>query len=150
MGARRKRPMIRGAYRQDRERCQVMTCQIERKFGPRPVCITHWRQCNRVTRANWWDAYMRGSTLTDLTQEIVKEAEEYERQEGGDQATRTRARDQLRAAVRRGAVTKPTTCTNCGKGGQLDGHHTDYSKPLEVEWLCRSCHHTADKIREER
>lgn len=30
-------------------------------------------------------------------------------------------------------------CSVCGKK-KADAHHRDYSKPLEVEWLCRQCH----------
>lgn len=30
-------------------------------------------------------------------------------------------------------------CETCGKH-KTDAHHPDYSKPLEVVWLCRSCH----------
>jgi ribosomal protein S27AE len=39
-----------------------------------------------------------------------------------------------------GRMTKPETCSECGKGGLVDGHHDDYAKPLEVRWLCRWCH----------
>ena len=50
------------------------------------------------------------------------------------------ARWNLRRAVRENRIEKPATCQECGVEALLDGHHTDYSKPLEVEWLCRTCH----------
>lgn len=54
--------------------------------------------------------------------------------------TKQDARRKLTHAVWSGKVTRPDTCERCGRKGHVDGHHTDYSKPLEVEWLCRSCH----------
>lgn len=44
-------------------------------------------------------------------------------------------------AVRSGKLTKPSTCSKCGESAaKIHGHHNDYSKPLEVVWLCPSCH----------
>lgn len=31
-------------------------------------------------------------------------------------------------------------CVVCGSTKNIDGHHEDYSKPLEVTWLCRKHH----------
>jgi hypothetical protein len=53
------------------------------------------------------------------------------------------ARSRLRDAVRRGRLLKPTHCEQCQRETPrhlLDGHHHDYTKPLEVKWLCRRCH----------
>ena len=36
----------------------------------------------------------------------------------------------------------PGPCESCGFVGPVDGHHDDYSMPLKVRWLCRSCHAT--------
>jgi hypothetical protein len=50
-------------------------------------------------------------------------------------------------ALRDGKLIQPDACSKCGKLGSVDGHHPDYSKPLEVIWLCRACHvleHTAE------
>lgn len=46
----------------------------------------------------------------------------------------------LRAALRDGRLTRPETCQFCGKKCKPDGHHPDYTKPLDVIWLCRVCH----------
>ena len=43
-------------------------------------------------------------------------------------------------ALRRGDLVKSETCTICGKPVPLEMHHQDYSKPLEVDWLCQFCH----------
>jgi DNA-directed RNA polymerase subunit RPC12/RpoP len=50
------------------------------------------------------------------------------------------ARALLQAALARGEVVKPEQCMRCAGPGPLDGHHADYDKPLEVEWLCQRCH----------
>jgi len=53
---------------------------------------------------------------------------------------KTKARAILNAAVKSGKVIKPTICSKCGKLRKVTAHHDDYSKPLQVKWLCYECH----------
>ena len=56
---------------------------------------------------------------------------------------RWRARQILSNAVQRGTIVKPNRCERCDAKlphRQLHGHHEDYGKPLEVQWLCAQCH----------
>lgn len=52
----------------------------------------------------------------------------------------------LNEAVYSGNVTKPSSCQICEATGNLHGHHHDYTKPLDVWWLCPSCHHLLHRL----
>ena len=48
-------------------------------------------------------------------------------------------------AIRGGKIIKPKNCSDCGAKGDvhkhiIHGHHADYTKLLEVTWLCPQCH----------
>ena len=53
----------------------------------------------------------------------------------------------LTAALAKGTLVRSTECETCGEESRTIGHHDDYLKPLDIRWLCRSCHaawHKAD------
>lgn len=55
-----------------------------------------------------------------------------------EQKMKTNARAYVNAYQRRGKITKQP-CSKCGNE-KSEKHHPDYSKPLEIMWLCRKCH----------
>lgn len=53
------------------------------------------------------------------------------------------ARKQVKDAVQRNRLVKPAVCPRCEQptpARRMHAHHTDYTKPLDVQWLCASCH----------
>lgn len=55
------------------------------------------------------------------------------------------AQDLIQRMIERGDIVPPVKCNRCASPPasgfkRLDAHHQDYIKPLEVEWLCRTCH----------
>lgn len=46
----------------------------------------------------------------------------------------------VRRAIKKGIIKKPNNCSLCGKEARLEAHHYDYNKPLDVVFLCCSCH----------
>jgi hypothetical protein len=46
----------------------------------------------------------------------------------------------LRKNIKLGKINIPVRCTICSSESKLSGHHCDYSKPLDVIWVCYSCH----------
>lgn len=43
-------------------------------------------------------------------------------------------------AVRDNRIEKPANCSKCDGVGRIHGHHEDYTKPLDVVWVCQRCH----------
>lgn len=48
------------------------------------------------------------------------------------------AANRVATAIRTGML-KRQPCEACGKK-RVVAHHDDYSKPLDVRWLCKGCH----------
>jgi hypothetical protein len=56
---------------------------------------------------------------------------------------KAKARNLVTVMVYQGRLEKPRICQDCDQEFEkhlLHGHHEDYSKPLDVDWLCRPCH----------
>ena len=53
---------------------------------------------------------------------------------------RHNARQKVSRAIAKGQLKKHDECFFCGASDGLQAHHHDYSKPLDVFWLCTSCH----------
>ena len=50
------------------------------------------------------------------------------------------AREQVKRELIKRTIVRPDNCSKCGKECKPQGHHDDYSRPLDVVWLCRACH----------
>lgn len=54
------------------------------------------------------------------------------------------ARRVLNRAIEAGTITR-MPCEKCGTP-KAQGHHEDYSKPLDVRWMCQPCHGLEHRI----
>lgn len=53
----------------------------------------------------------------------------------------------LKYHVDKGNITRSSMCEECGcDNKKIEGAHYNYSEPLNVRWLCRSCHVKWDKL----
>lgn len=65
-----------------------------------------------------------------------------------------KAYDAVRSAKHKGLLVPPKECNRCkeptryGRDGRslLHGHHHDYSRPLDVEWICAKCHRKETRL----
>lgn len=107
-------------------------------------------RANRELRKDYYRAYdrLRGSRNTSGSYNTESKKEWRLRN-----ADKVRAQGQCIRAVKAGKIVRPTTCSVCGKVCTPHGHHHDYTKPLDVLWVCSKCHsaiHRKYSIEEDR
>jgi|SRR5690625_1042275 len=66
---------------------------------------------------------------------------EYSRERKRNNPGRYKIYGKVHRAVRGGQLERPEHCEDCGEAAdRLEAHHHDYSRPLDVKWLCPLCH----------
>lgn len=83
----------------------------------------------------------------DVRRATLQRQNQKQKQQLGRRATKVaspeqnRAHQKVYAATKRGVLSRPVECSRCGSSGfPIQAHHADYSKPLDVIWLCSPCH----------
>ena len=60
---------------------------------------------------------------------------------------KAKARHILSNAIRDGKIVRAKSCSLCGRDDcVIEGHHSDYNNPLDVLWVCKSCHWEIHKL----
>ena len=117
-------------------------------------CFQEWRRLNRnawgkrnrerereLRRQSWWRHRDYNVQRALERKKLTHRADRQYEKEHFPEAFR--ARWTLRNHVKRGTIKKPERCDRCKERyppRRIHGHHHDYSKPLEVEWVCSVCH----------
>lgn len=102
----------------------------------------HWREKNPDQKiANGRDWSSRNQ------KQVIASANRWRTQNIERARMVQRAAYHVRKAVRTGVLVKPGSCSACGRSDlQITAAHHDYSKPLDIRWLCRSCHGRWDYV----
>ncbi len=119
-------------------------CGSTERYKPRPgrkfgAC----KVCTKATGKKWYQANSEKAKATSKTwkQNNVKKYADHIKAHRKAHPEKRAARLMIRTAVRRGDLPHILTCACVDCGVQAaEYHHEDYSKPLEVEPLCKLCH----------
>jgi len=121
---------------------EVRTC---RQCG-QTKAISEFPQCSKsghLTRCAACRALDRRTSYRRNYEKQRQADKEYRKTHPNRQTDRAkaRAREAVKRSVKSGILGKPDACSKCGaECCVLTAHHHDYSKPLDVTWLCYKCH----------
>ena len=75
--------------------------------------------------------------------------QEYSRNQRLKEPCKMMAERLLNKAVRGGMIIKPGECQECSRADcKIYGHHKTYAEPLDVIWLCGTCHYKVHQYRQ--
>lgn len=109
------------------------TLRLTKKIGECKDCV-----CARV-RASKQKPHRRAHMTSDAYKRTnAGWFADYQRRYPG----RCQARKIAQKAIDKGELIRPTVCSVCTNEGAIEAHHDDYNHPLDVRWLCKTCHGT--------
>lgn len=121
------------------------------RIGKCKDCTKEDVRNNRIKKRDYYLEYDRYRYQHDP--KVRERLDRYQKTANGKKATKAaKARWEMKNPIKKGASTivgnairdkrlvKPESCSQCGKGGRIHGHHDDYAYPLAVRWLCAKCH----------
>lgn len=113
--------------------------QVAKSDRECPKCKRSRQNAKNATRDLSAYAKTRYQQIRDKVAAYHKE----KRQSDPMYVVKRRARRLLAYAIEKGRIVRGP-CQRCG-AKRVDGHHHDYSKPLDVTWLCRRCHFAVER-----
>ena len=99
---------------------------------------SHCKPCKKAYNKQW--AMEHRELRAEWRAENRERVAEYQRKWREENPDKQVAKNAVNNALRDDRLAKPNCCEDCGKETRLHGHHSDYTKPLEVDWLCPPCH----------
>lgn len=117
---------------------QCKECVKARARENRAAKQDYYRNYDRVRyREHPGRREMAKAQSAALGREYFADAQRRSRQQ---EPEKHKARRAVAYAVSTGKITRASGCYFCGSGQRLQAHHPDYSRPLDVFWLCPKCH----------
>lgn len=105
-------------------------------FNKCKECTKQDVQKNRADKVEYYRAYDRARANTKVRKEL---RDRTSRRIRAEQPEKYAARTAVNNAIRDGRLVKGP-CEVCGATKRVHAHHDDYSKPLDVRWLCPKHH----------
>lgn len=113
---------------------------------------------NKTQRFCCWACYVAAPSAVKVDQRgeknpnwkggVAKDHYRYKRRFAAKNPEKVRAHNLVAYAKAVGKLV-PQPCEECG-AAQAHAHHEDYSKPLEVRWVCQLCHNRHHHLGVER
>lgn len=120
---------------------------LDGKSGKCKECIKANARANRAANIDYYREYDRKRGGGRWSQEYLdsdafkESARRAKEKWAANNPIKVKAATKVGNTVRDGKLDKSVSCEVCGTtDAVIHGHHDDYSKPLEVRWLCAACH----------
>lgn len=134
------------------KRCFKCLCEkpLEAFYKHSMMADGHLNKCKECTktdvkkhRQDQWESVRAYDRLRASQPHRVAKAKEIQARWKAQHPERRAAQLQVQYALRKG-VLKKTPCMVCGE--RAESHHPDYSRPLDVVWLCPAHHKQAHAL----
>lgn len=113
--------------------CKVCKRELNRSYNRQPKRRAYNKALYQIwLRTKGKDYYARPEVRVHRTNQMAQ----YQRSTQGH--LQFMARMKVRDAIKSGHLTR-LPCERC-HASKTEGHHPDYTKPLDVIWLCKKCH----------